>query len=272
LNFFTLIKQEAEQIKSESIRSMNPKILNMSTKINSRSLFIFFLSSICLGASGQDNFCLYNNVGKNNVSDGLYIKSAIIGSCKFRKTTLETGIEADLKNNNHKGFSGYTLDISRVLMNKNTTLELRGFGIFTYPSEILMESNLGALIKMCHRRFKMELGTDFRTYYLRHNAVDDYVGANSSMKIREIYNIIYSFNYFVNPTDEKWNLGLTVTNIDHFIINQETNPFININGFYKLSEPVTVYAQAWYKCAGVTNLELDHFGYFFRTGIIWNIN
>ena len=26
------------------------------------------------------------------------------------------------------------------------------------------------------------------------------------------------------------------------------------------------------KCAGVTNLELNHFGFFFRTGIIWDIN
>lgn len=266
------MRQKADTTYNENIRNMKPKENKMNTSKRTRTFFIFLLSVICIDSFAQYGLSLYSDIGKNNVSDGLYIKSAFIGSFKFKKTTLETGIQTDLKNYNHQGFSGYTLDASRILLNKMTTLEIKGFCIFTNPSDIVMESNLGALVKMSHKRFKMEIGSNFRTFNLRQNAVADYAGANSSLKIREIYNIIYSFNYYVKPTDEKWNLGLTITNIDHFIINQETNPVFNLNGFYKLSAPVTIYAQAWYKCAGVTNLELNHFGYFFRTGIIWNIN
>jgi hypothetical protein len=83
---------------------------------------------------------------------------------------------------------------------------------------------------------------------------------------------MYSFNFFLKPTDEQWNVGLSVTNIDHYIINQETNPVFNLQGFYKLKSPVKLFAQAWYKTAGITNLNLNYFGFFLRTGIIWNIN
>jgi hypothetical protein len=244
----------------------------MNPTISFRTIVILLLSIIWTESSAQYTLSVYNDIGKNNVSDGLYLKSALITSCKLRKTTLETGIQADVKNNNHQGFSGYTLNASRIILNKKTALEIKGFCLFTYPSEILMESNMGALIKMSQKHFKMEIGSNFRTYNLRKNSVPKFGGAYNSLKIKEIYNIIYSFNYNFKPTDEKWNLGLTVTNIDHFIINQETNPVININGFYNLSTPVKLYAQVWYKCAGTTNLELNHFGYFFRTGIIWNIN
>jgi hypothetical protein len=251
---------------------MNLKIKKMNTTISFRILIISLLSVICIDSSAQFALSLYNDIGKNNVSDGIYLKSVFISSWKLRKTTLGTGIQADLKNNFHQGFSGYSLNASRILLNNKTVLEIKGFCVFTYPSTIVMESNIGALLKMSHKRFKMELGTTFRTYNLRQNSVSEYAGTKNSMKVREIYNIIYSFSYYIKPTDENWNLGLTVTNIDHFIINQETNPEFNINGFYKLSPSVTLYAQAWYKCAGATNLELNHFGYFFRTGIIWNIN
>jgi hypothetical protein len=257
---------------TESAKSMNPKTKEMNQAISFKIIVIILLSIISTDSFAQFTLSLYNDIGKNNVSDGLYLKSALIGSWKLRKTTLETGIQADVKNNNHQGFSGYTLNASRIIINNKTSLEIKGFCFFTYPSEIVMESNMGALLKMSHKCFKMEVGTDFKTYNLRLNTASEYAGTNNSLKIREIYNIIYSLNFNVRPTDEKWNMGLTITNIDHFIINQETNPVININGFYKLSAPVKLYAEVWYKCAGATNLALNHFGYFFRTGIIWNIN
>ena len=46
---------------------------------------------------------------------------------------------------------------------------------------------------------------------------------------------MYSFSYFLKPTDENWNVGLSVTNIDHFVINQETNPVMNLCGLYNAS-------------------------------------
>lgn len=227
---------------------------------------------VCKSAYPQAGLSLYTDFGKNNVSEGLYLKSAVTGFYKLNRTTLEGGILAGLKDKKHTGLSGYSFSVSRSLIDRKTKLIIKGYGIIANPSKIVMESDMGVLIRMSHSRFNMEIGSDFRTYNLRQKAISDKVYSRNALRINEIYNIIYLFNYNLKPDDETWNIGLTITNIDHFIINQETNPVINLSGRYKLRLPITLYAEAWYKYAGVTNLELNNFGYFFRTGIIWNIN
>jgi hypothetical protein len=190
---------------------------------------------------------------------------------KSGKNILEAGFQTDLKNNKF-GFSGYTLNASRILKIREIPLELRGFCTWTYPSEILEETNWGAFLKMRQKHFEMTIGTNFRSYNLRQKAIKDFEINTKKTTVHEIYNIMYSFSYYIKPSDDIWNIGLSVTNIDHFIINQETNPVFNLTGLYRISSPVSLYIQGWYKCAGVTNLELNHFGFFFRTGITWNIN
>jgi hypothetical protein len=233
-------------------------------------LIFFFVTGINMMA--QPQVSVYTDLGKNNVSDGLFIKAAGMVNYKLGKYKAETGFQYDVKNNKRFDLSGFTIDATRYLQIKKILLELHGFYTWTTPSEILLETNWGMLMKMRHNRFEMAIGTNFRTYNLRQKAVLDYEIDKNSTKIHEIYNIIYSFSYNLNPTDDHWNVGLSVTNIDHFIINQETNPVFNLHGLYKLSSPVCLYAQVCYKIAGFSNMEVNHFGFFLRTGLIWNIN
>jgi hypothetical protein len=237
-------------------------------RLFSTNLFLL----ICLNLASQPGLSVYSDIGKNNVSQGIFIKSVTMGYYKSGKYKLETGFQTDLKNNNKYGFSGYTLDASRSFMLKQLPLELKGFLTRTYPNQILVETNWGALLKIRKKHFEMSIGTNFRSYSFRQRAANEYEINTKNTKVHEIYNLMYSFSYFLKPTDDNWNVGLSVTNIDYFIINQETNPVFNLSGLYKLSSQICLNIQAWYKCAGVTNLELNHFGYFFRTGIIWNIN
>ena len=232
---------------------------------------IIFFSWICFNLAAQPGFSFYTEAGRNNVSNGIFIKSAMLAYYKSGKNMLETGFQTDLKNNKF-GFSGYTLSASRKLKIKDISLELKGFCTWTYPSEILEETNWGTLLKMRKKHFEMTLGTNFRSYNLRQKAIKDFEINSENTKVTEIYNIMYSISYYLKPSDDSWNIGLSITNFDHFIINQETNPVFNLTGLYRISSPVCLYIQAWYKCAGVTNLELNHFGFFFRTGITWNIN
>jgi hypothetical protein len=234
--------------------------------------FISFLLIIGAVLIAQPGISIYSDVGSNNVSNGIFIKSAALGFYKYGKNNFETGIQTNLKNNNKNGFSGYTIGASRNMAIKDISFRLKGFFTLTIPSETLSETNYGALMGMRHKRFEMSIGANFRTYNLRQTAVNRYEIDNTHTQIHESPNLMYSFGYNIKPTDETWNLGLSVTNIDHFNINQETNPVVNLNGTYKISPPVTLYIQACYKSAGVTNLVLNYFGYFFRTGIIWNIN
>jgi len=234
--------------------------------------FISFLINICAGLFAQPGISIYTEIGSNNISKGIFIKSAVLGNYKYGKNNFETGIQTDLKNNNKTGFSGYTLSASRNMAIKDISFEIKGFFIQTVPSEILSETNWGGLLGMRHKRFDMSIGTNFRTFSLRQKSENRDEKNNSHTQIHEVNNLMYSFGYNLKPTDDNWNLGLSVTNIDHFNINQETNPVVNLHGLYKISSPVTLYLQASYKSAGVTNLVLNYFGFYFRTGIIWNIN
>jgi hypothetical protein len=227
---------------------------------------------VCLRLASQTVMSVYSDIGKNNVSEGIFIKSATMGYYKSGKYSLEAGFQTELKNNNKKGFSGYTMNAARSFMIKEIPLELKGFYTRTFPTQLLEETNWGTILKISQKHFEMSIGTNFRSYNFRPRTADIYEINNKNNKVHEIYNIMYSFSYNLKPSDNNWNVGLSVSNIDHFIINQETNPVFNLNGSYKLNSRICLNIQAWYKYAGVTNLELDHFGYFFRTGIIWNIN
>jgi hypothetical protein len=244
----------------------------MNLTIILKLLFINFLLIFSAVLPAQPGISIYTEAGSSNVSNGIFIKSAALGLYKYGKNNFETGFQTNLKNNNKNGFSGYTISASRNMVIKDISVGLKGFFIQTLPSEILSETNWGALIEMRHKRFEMSIGTNFRTYNLRRKAVSRYEIDNTHTQIHEIYNLMYSFCYYLKPVDETWNMGLSITNVDNFTINQETNPVLNLKGIYKISSPVALYMQASYKSAGVTNLELNYFGFFFRTGIVWNIN
>jgi hypothetical protein len=212
----------------------------------------------------------YVDLGTTNVSDDLYMKMAGSGSYRFGKNRVEAGFQLDLITYNSNVFSGLNLNAAREFRIKNFPFELRGFYILTPFSGLSRETNWGFLLDFQPEHFEIKAGTSFRTIASRKKAVDEY-NADQNHKIRENWNIIYSFSYFLKRSDSEWNIGLSITNIDHYIINQETNPNFNLNGYYQINAPLKVFAEAWYKSAGAFNLSVNYFGFFFRTGIIWDI-
>ena len=246
----------------------------ITTSLKSATSFrIFFACFIFMSGvnlTAQSYLSLYTELGENNVSHGLYFESAVIGQCKFGNNNLGTGFQFDLDKSYKTIFSGYTINASRHFVIKGIHLELQGFCIRTDFSQILCETNLGAFLKMNRNHFEMTIGTNFRTYSFSQKAVKDYEIERNAAKITEVYNIMYSFRYNLKPLDSRWNAGVSVTDIDYFVINQETNPILNLYGFYRLSSPVNLYTSVSYKIAGATNIAVNYFGLFLKTGIIWN--
>jgi hypothetical protein len=234
--------------------------------------FLSFSLLLSLNVMAQPDLNVYTDMGSNNVSHGLFIKSAGILNYKFGKNSVETGFQADLKNYSKNGFTGYIIDGSREFMIKGMSLTINGFYTSTISSWIIRESNLGGLLKTRFEHFEITLGTNFRTFTLRQRGITDYEIEKNTTKVHEASNLMYSFSYNLKPYINRWNAGISVTNFDHFSINQETNPMVNIHGSYKMKSPVSLYAQAWYKIAGASNLEVNYFGFYIRTGIIWNFN
>ncbi|MCD6597395.1 MAG: hypothetical protein J7L04_06895, partial [Bacteroidales bacterium] len=120
------------------------------------------------------------------------------------------------------------------------------------------------------KHFIIRIGTNFKTYALNKKAISNYE-IDTDTKIKENWNLMYSFSYYLKSFDNLWNVGISITNFDYFIINQETNPVFNLNAWYKPGTPLKLFIETWYKSSGAFNLSVNYFGFFVRTGIIWNI-
>lgn len=242
----------------------------MASIVNLRIIF-FGISLIShAGLTAQPGINMYTEAGKNCVSDGIFIKSAAFGSYEFGKNKVEAGIQADLKSYCQSIFSGYTVSASREQVIKASILSAQVFRTRTSYSAILCETNWGALFSMRRMRFEMVVGTNFRTYAFKADAVQEYDIDEEAGRFHENFNLMYSLSYYVMPDDDKWNAGLSVTNYDSFTINQEVNPAFRLRGLYKPGSQVCLYAEAWHLTAGLLNMSMNYYGLFFKTGLSWN--
>ncbi|MDT8400624.1 MAG: hypothetical protein RQ743_02925 [Bacteroidales bacterium] len=240
-----------------------------------RLLKYLLLLCVWLGAfpfaRAQPSLSIYLESGENNVSEGLFIRTAAFGEYRFGKNSLRGGLQLDLKGPGTKFLTGASINLAREFSIREFPFEIHALYSHNRFSELLYEYNLGVVCKVNIRNLTFRLGNNFRTYGLTKYAVREYA-VDSDNKIHENFNLMYLVAYHLNPAEHYWNVSLSVTNIDHFIIEQETNPVLFLRGEYNISSPLTVFAELWYKTAGSFNLSINYFGFFFRTGLIWNIN
>jgi hypothetical protein len=223
-----------------------------------------------MNLSAQPGLSFYADAGKNNISDGLYVRSVFLGNYSSGKNHLETGIQNNLINGNNIILSGYRFNGSRDFKIKNSLFQVQAFLIWTASGKILQETNYGFSVSLMHKHFEVLTGTNFRTYSFRRKAIGDYDIEKDAAKIHENFNLIYSFSFNLKPLGYNWNAGLSLTNIDYFLINQETNPYVNLHGSYKVNSRACLFTELWYKNAGSFNMSTNYFGFVIRGGIKWN--
>lgn len=242
----------------------------MKQRIRNYLLAAFAIIVFFPGVHAQLSFSAMIDAGASNVSEGLYLKSAGFGSYKSGKMTFNTGMQVDVLSQNPNILSGFKAGISREIRLKNLAPGINAFYSLNRFSDIFSEYNLGVSgnVKLAH--FDFRLGTHFRTYVITKDAAEEY-SIEEHKKIHENWNLMYLVAYRLKPADHEWNISLSVTNIDHFIIEQETNPVLFLRGEYRVSDPLNIFSELWYKTAGSLNLSINYFGFFFRTGIVWDI-
>jgi hypothetical protein len=200
----------------------------------------------------------------------LFLKTAGIGEYEFGKNYAGGGVQFDLRSPGTNFLSAASMEIGREVSIRNIPFEIEGLFHYSRFSELLYEYNIGLLgnVKLDH--FDFRLGTHFRTYGITWDAAEEY-NIDSNKRIHENWNLMYMVAYRLKPPDHEWNVSLSVTNIDHFIIEQETNPVLFLRGEYRVSDKLNVFSELWYKTAGSFNLSVNYFGFFLRTGIVWDI-
>jgi len=255
---------------------ISPKIMDKLTdlmKFNKNGYLITILLSffVTVEMHAQGQLSSYIDAGENNVSEGLYIKTALLGQYQFGKTRIEGGFQLDAKSANRNLLTGVSLKASQEFEIREFPFEVQGLFLYAPFSDVIHESNWGLLINVKRSHFNFQLGSNFRTYRITRKAAENY-DITSNRSLHENWNLMYLVGYNLKPDDHTWNIGVTITNIDHFLLNQETNPMFNLRGKYIISKPLTVYAETWYMSAGSLNISANYFGVFFRTGLIWKLD
>ena len=213
----------------------------------------------------------YLDIGKTQVSEGLSSQFSGIVTYDKSKWAVQTGCQLGLVQPQNVVFnSWFARSYGKVIIGK-IPLDLGVEYLWTAFSPDLRETNwiMFGRIRLIH--WKFGLGTNIRTYRLSRKAADDSNLADSDNGITERWNVMYHATYVLKPCENKWNLSASFTNYDHFIIQQENNPMLNLRFDYKLSNPFSLYSELWYKPAGLMVIKVIYYGTLIRLGIIWNI-
>ncbi len=243
----------------------------MASIANKYVFLIFIVFIIPDGLKAQLHLSTHFDVGKNSVSNGPFVRNAGFIAYEVRKTTVTGGYQLNLKYSGTNFFSGSLIHVARQFTIKKFAFDIRGFFLYNPFSDAIHEINWGFLFKTGLKHFIFKLGTNFRTYQITQKAVDHYDITNDQ-KIHENWNLIYLLQYNLKPPENKWNAGIAVTNIDYFVINQETNPVIYIHGNYQIKPRLKLYLEPWFISAGAMNLAVNYFGFFIRTGLTWDLD
>lgn len=244
--------------------------------MNANKIIYIYFIVVILNSANEINAQLtlhsYIDIGENNVSEGVFFKNAYRGRYQYHKFNFEAGMQFDLISTNPNTFSGVDIIASRSVTIQQRPLTIKGYYMINRFSDLLYESNWGIRMETRQpKHFIIELGTNFKTYALNQEGRKLYNTSEEDSRLSENFNLLYGLSAFLKPHTNDWNLSLSCTNIDYYVINQSTNPVFKLQTTYKIKSDLTVYLDAWYKQAGIFNISAHYFGYFFRGGVSWEI-
>jgi hypothetical protein len=231
-------------------------------------LTFFFLNS---RLKAQITTEAWFDLGKNQVSKGLYSQFSNIGSFEKPKWGFETGYQLGLVQPQDVFFNSCYGSLYGKLKIRNIPLAIGGEYLWTAFSPDLRETNWMVFARTALNHWQFGIGTSNRTYRLSNKAANELQENGPQSRITEKWNIMYHATYLFKPDDNKWNLSFSIRNYDHFLIQQENNLMYNLRFDYKLSRPVSLYSEMWYKSAGLMVIKVTYFGMFLRMGLVWKI-
>jgi len=229
---------------------------------------IFALIPVLL--QGQIGFDFFNDVGANNSSNGLYLKSGALSNFKIDKNRLELGLQNELFGPNENLFNAFRISYSRTLFVYDKAFETKVFYISNLFSGILFERNAGFVLEWKSNHIENALGLDFRRYGYTQKTADQYQ-IEQDHRFEDSWKLIYHLGGYIKPLENRWNIGLILSNIDHFTVANTTLPAITVRGQYLATPGVDLFFETWFKSTGLASISFNPYGLFMRTGISWKL-
>lgn len=231
----------------------------------------FFLISF-YGLNAQLSLQSDVALGKNNVSEGIYVKNTYRVGYGISTFHLETGVRFDLISNNPNTLTGFDLSGSREFTLKEIPFQLKAYFMLNRFSDLQYETNWGIWFEtLKFEHWLVALGTNFKTYTINASGREEFDIDKADKSLHENFNLTYCISAYLKPHKHIWNIGLSCTNVDYYLINQSTNPIFNIQARYQLNPKLNLFLEAWSKQAGMLNIQANFFGGFIRGGVRWEI-
>lgn len=231
-------------------------------------LMIILTSMVCLCARPQMAIDGSVCTGSSYVSEGQYTKLASWFSYKDQCWDFSAAAGAVFSQAREKQLDAIRLSLSRDQRIGDKLITPRVFYQFSPVSVRLNDQTAGLLFNHKSRRWYFDLGANTRWYSFtkRYKGMTGY----TDKVLWEPINIMYRLTWH-KPFGDKFEINPAVTNFDHFMIEQETNPFIMMNVLYKLNEKSRIYVDGIYQQAGFFNIRVNYFGYYLRAGCQLNV-
>jgi len=248
------------------------KHINRCLKISIISIILCFSMSYQNSVLSQIIVDNYIDVGRNNISEGVYSEFSTTISKHFGIFNASTGALLSYSNANKNIFSAYSLSVSRdVLKIRKHTVNLNVIYVWKPFSEDLREYNVGVFAEYRTKHFCQTLGFNSQLYRFTHAAKVKYNFPDSINTIVWLpFNFMYKFSFY-QPINKKLNMEVRVTNFDTYTILQDIYPVILTKFTYNLNSKVQLYSQLCYMQTGLMGIRVNYFGYYLRGGVLWQI-
>lgn len=210
------------------------------------------------------------DVGNSTISSGMYARPALVSQYIKNEFHGSAGFQWTFSNVERRNFSGYNISAGADFLLKEMPVTADLFYRNNPYSSLTRESNFGFICSHSLPHLEFKLGYHMRHYSLRRGADElSDLDPDADLAIWEYRNFIYRATYSLKETNATWNISVSLTNYDHFLIQQETNPLFSIQGCYQLTEALSISAEIWSQNSGMLNLHPNYYGYYLRTGVAW---
>ncbi len=235
--------------------------------------FLYFLiCSFCVTTvQAQFKIDVFAGVSSNPVDNPPLITIGHSPQFEYHNFFVSYAMDVNLNNRDKKIINAFSTGLGYKFAVKNHPLKTSLFYCYKPVSNILNVNNAGLKIDYTVRKWYFALGNNFNFYKFNNNAAEIY-GITDNDVLVEAANLMYSVKYHLREIGSDWNLFINLTNFELFIIEQETNPMLDLGFTYKRREnSPKFFADLWYQTAGFNNIRVNYFGVFFRTGVSWEI-
>lgn len=241
-------------------------------EIRGISALLILLLASSFGVSGQFVHSTLMDAGSGSVSQGVFFRPSSVLAYNHEKYFVNGGVQLTFSGAERKVLSGSLFSLGKYFSIKDRYFSGNLFYLVNPYSSLTKERNFGLLLSHFRSHIDIYLGYHMRLYTLdRNDPVSAGLPQGTDMRIWEYRNFIYRGTLKLKSPESPWNLYLSVTNMDNFLLQQETNPMVFTGAAYKFTDAITACLEVWYQGAGMLNLSANHYGYYIRTGLIWLI-